>query len=160
LRPGSFASNAFAWAETIKAQNTAYGALGETSLPAIDPEDIAAVAAAVLTTDGHAGKAYDLTGPESLTSTQQIEAISEAVGRPLKYVNVPDNAAREAMLGMGMPPRYVEAMIGLIQTLRGIGRLEPTGDVESIIGRKPRSFKQWAQENAAAFQPAHEAMRA
>jgi len=163
LRPGSFASNALYWADTIKSHDTVYGALGETSLPVIDPEDIAAVAAHVLTTSGHNGKAYEISGPESLTSEQQVNTISSVIGRPLKYVNVPDEAYRDAMLGMGMPPRYVDAMVGLIQTLRSLGRIEPTGDVKSLLGREPRSFRQWAQDNAGAFGQARvsqEAMRA
>ncbi len=151
LRPGSFDSNALYWADTIKSHDTVYGALGDAALPVIDPEDIAAVAAQVLTSSGQAGKIYELSGPESLTSEQQVKILSEAVGRPLKYVNVPDQAARDAMLGMGMPPRYVDAMVGLIQTLRGIGRIEPTGDVKAVLGRQPRSFRQWAQDNAGAF---------
>lgn len=163
LRPGSFSSNSLGWAETIKSHDTAYGALGDTSLPSIDPEDIAAVAATVLTTPGHTGKVYELTGPESLTSAQQVSILGEVLGRPLKYVNVPDDAARDAMLKLGWPPRYVDAMVSLIQTLRSIGRIEPTGGVKSVLGREPRSFRQWAESNAGAFRPSgqsQEAMRA
>jgi (4-alkanoyl-5-oxo-2,5-dihydrofuran-3-yl)methyl phosphate reductase len=151
LRNASFASNAFGWAGTIKSQGTVYGALGEASLPVIDPEDIAEVAATVLTRPGHAGKAYELSGPESLTSEQQVNELSRAVGKPLKYVNVPDNAAKEAMLGMGMPAPYVDAMVNLIQFLRQLGRVEPTNDVKTLTGKQPRTFRQWAEANAGAF---------
>jgi (4-alkanoyl-5-oxo-2,5-dihydrofuran-3-yl)methyl phosphate reductase len=160
LRPASFASNALGWADSIKSQGAVYGALGDAALPVIDPEDIAAVAAVVLTTPGHTGKAYELSGPEPLTSEQQVNILAEIAGRPLKYVNVPDQAARDAMLGMGMPPRYVDAMIGLIQTLRSLGRIEATGDVKAVLGREPRSFRQWAQDNAQAFRVAQEPVRA
>jgi uncharacterized protein YbjT (DUF2867 family) len=151
LRPASFDSNAMWWAGTIKSQGAVYGTLGETALPVIDPEDIAEAAAVVLTTPGHAGKTYELTGPESLTTEQQVDTLGSVLGRPLKYVNVPDSAARDSMLGMGMPAPYVNAMVGLFQTLRGLGRIEPTKDVKSLIGREPRTFKQWAEANAAAF---------
>ena len=151
LRPGSFASNALAWASTIQAQDTAYGALGNTSLPVIDPEDIAEVGATVLTNRADAGKIYELSGPESLTSEQQVAILSSVVGRELKYVNVPDSAAQEAMLGMGMPPKYVDAMIGLVQVLRSIGHIDPTNDVKSVLGREPRTFRQWADTNKSAF---------
>jgi (4-alkanoyl-5-oxo-2,5-dihydrofuran-3-yl)methyl phosphate reductase len=150
LRPAAFASNALFWASTIQTQDTAYGALGDASLPVIDPEDIAAVAAVVLTTP-HAGKIYELSGPESLTSEQQVSILGSVLGRPLKYVNVPDSAARDSMLGMGLPPRYVDALVGLTQTLRNIGHIDPTGDVKAVLGRKPRTFGQWAEVNAAAF---------
>lgn len=151
LRPATFDSNALGWAATIKAQDTVYGALGDASLPVIDPEDIAEVAATVLTTPGHAGKAYELSGPESLTTAQQVATLGNVLGRPLKYVNVPDSAVREAMGKMGMPAPYIDAMVGLIQALRSIGRIGPTGDVKALLGREPRSFRQWAEANAAAF---------
>lgn len=152
LRPASFASNALYWAGSIKGQGTVYGALGEAAVPVIDPEDIAEAAATVLTTPGHEGKAYELSGPEALTTAQQVDIIARTVGKDLNYVNVPDDAARQSMLGMGMSPAYVDAMIGLIQMLRGIGRIEPyPNDVQSLTGRQPRSFSQWAEANAAAF---------
>ncbi len=157
LRPAAFASNALYWTGSIAAQDTVYGALGDAAIPVIDPEDIAAVAAQVLTTPGQAGKVYELSGPEPVTSEQQVNILAEVVGRPLKYINVPDEAARNSMLGMGMPPRYVDAMVGLIQMLRSLGRIEPTGDVKAVLGREPRSFRQWAQDNADAFRPAQEA---
>jgi (4-alkanoyl-5-oxo-2,5-dihydrofuran-3-yl)methyl phosphate reductase len=154
LRAGAFDSNAFGWAETVKSHDTVYGALGDTALPHIDPADIAAVAAVVLTTPGHAGKAYELTGPEALTTQQQVDILGSVLGRPLKYVNVPDEAASQSMLGMGMTPVHVNAMIGLIQSLRGYGRIEPTADVPTLLGRAARSFRQWATEHGAAFSKA------
>lgn len=151
IRPASFASNALYWAGTIKSQGTVYDALGDTALPVIDPQDIAEVATTVLTTPGHAGKAYEISGPESLTTDQQLETLGTVIGRPLKHVNVPDAAARESMVGMGMPVPFVDAMVGLIQMLRGLGRIEPTQDVQAVTGHKPRTFRQWAEANAAAF---------
>lgn len=50
-----------------------------------------------------------------------------------------------------MNPRWVDAMIEMIAALRGMGRLEPSGDVKAVTGRDPVSFKQWAEANAAAF---------
>lgn len=152
LRPASFASNALYWAGSIKDQGTVYGALGDAAIPVIDPEDIAEAAATVLTTPGHEGKAYELSGPEALTTAQQVDAIGRVVGRELKFVNVPDDAARQAMLGMGMSPAYVEAMVQLFVMFRQIGRIEPyPGDVETLTGHKPRSFGEWAEANASAF---------
>lgn len=153
LRPASFASNALFWASSIKGQGAVYSALGDTALPVIDPSDIADAAVAVLTTPGHAGKAYELSGPEALTTAQQVDQIGAIVGRDLKFINVSDDAAQQAMLGMGMPPRQVDAMIGLIQLLRGFGRIEPyPNDVTALTGHPPRSFREWAQANAEAFQ--------
>lgn len=152
LRPGPFDSNALYWADTIKSHDTVYSNLADAALPNIDPEDIAAVAAVVLTTQGHAGKAYELSGPEAITTQQQVDTLGKLLGRTLKYVAVSDDAARQSMLGMGMPPAYVDAMVGLTQTLRSFGRIEPTTDVKTILGRPARSFRQWAETNIGAFQ--------
>jgi len=151
LRPASFDANAFWWAGSIKAQNTVYGALGEAALPVVDPGDVAEAAAAVLSTPGHAGKAYDITGPAALTTDEQVQILAGVLGRPLKYVNVPDSAARDSMLGSGMNPRWVDGMIEMIAALRGMGRIEPSGDFKQVTGKDPVPFKQWAQANAAAF---------
>lgn len=151
LRPAAFATNAFGWIQTVKAQGTVYGALGEAALPVIDPVDIAAAAAVVLTTPGHAGKAYDLSGPESLTTAQQVEILGTAIGKPLTYVNVPDSAARDSMLGMGWPVQDVDAMIDFIAGVRGMGRIEPNDGVRQLTGQAPRTFAQWAAANAGAF---------
>jgi len=151
LRPASFAANALWWAGSIKGQNTVYGALGEAALPVVDPADIAEAAAVALSTPGHAGKAFDITGPAALTTEEQVNVIGSVIGRPLKYVNVPDSAARDSMVGMGMNPRWVDAMIEMIAALRGMGRIEPTADVKTLTGKDPVSFKQWVEANAAAF---------
>lgn len=151
LRPASFASNALGWAGPIRARATVFGALGETALPVIDPDDIAAVSVHVLTTPGHAGKAYTLTGPEALTTARQVEVLSEVLDKRLTYVNVPDEAAQKGMIDGGMPKAWAEALIGLIQQLRALGRVEPTTAVRELIEREPRTFRAWAEANVAAF---------
>jgi uncharacterized protein YbjT (DUF2867 family) len=151
LRPASFASNAFGWAGMLKGGDAVYGPFGEASLPVIDPEDIAAVAEKVLTEDGHAGKAYTLTGPETLTTAEQVAIVGKVLGRKLAYVNVPDEAAAKGMVDMGMPPAVVDNMIDLVKMLRSLGRIEPTKTVSELLGRSATPFGSWAEANAAAF---------
>lgn len=151
LRPSSFTSNSLGWVGSVKAENTVYGALGEAALPVVHPDDIADVAAVVLTTPGHENKAYDITGPEALTTRQQVDILAEVLGRPLKYVNVSDEAMKEGMLKAGTPPTYVEARVGLVQMLRNLGRIEPSPAVQSITGKAPRTFRQWVEANVGAF---------
>lgn len=151
LRPASFTSNSLGWVASVKAENTVYGALGDAALPVVHPDDIADVAAAVLTKPGHENKAYEITGPEALTTQQQVDILAEVLGRPLKYVNVTDEAMRDGMLKAGTPPTYVEARVGLVQLLRKQGRIEPSPAVQSITGKPPRTFRQWVEENVAAF---------
>jgi uncharacterized protein YbjT (DUF2867 family) len=151
LRPGSFSSNALGWIGMLKGGDNVYGPYGEVALPVIDPEDIAAVAEKVLTESGHTGKAYELTGPEALTTAQQVAILGKVIGRKLAYVNVPDDAAKKGMVDMGMPPAYADSMIDLVKMLRGLGRIAPTGDVEKVLGRAPNSFASFIEANAPAF---------
>jgi uncharacterized protein YbjT (DUF2867 family) len=152
LRPGSFASNARGWVATLRSTGKAFGALGSAALPVIHPDDIADVAVLALTTLGHAGKAYELTGPEALTPAEQVAILAKIAGKPFEYVNVPDEAAVRGMLDAGMPKPMADAMIHLIQALRSAGRLPPSEVVPQLLGRPARTFQQWAQENAALFQ--------
>jgi uncharacterized protein YbjT (DUF2867 family) len=135
----------------VKGQDTVYNPLGEAALPVVHPDDIADVAAAVLTRPGHSNKAYDITGPEALTTQQQADILSELLGRTLKVVTVSDESMKEGMLKAGTPPTYVEARVGLVQMLRNLGRLEPSKDVETITGKPGRTFRQWVESNIGAF---------
>jgi len=151
LRPGSFASNALGWAGMLKGGDAVYGPYGEAALPVIDPEDIAAVAEKVLTEPGHEGKAYDLTGPETLTTAEQVAIVGKVLGRKLSYVNVPDDVARKSMVDSGMPAAYADAMIDLVKMLRGLGRIEPTKTVAELLGRAPTTFTSFVEANAGTF---------
>lgn len=151
LRPASFTSNALGWVATVKSEGTVYNPFGRTALPVVHPDDIADVAAAVITQPGHAGKAYDITGPEALTVEEQAAILGEGLGRPLTVVEVTDEAMRAGMLKAGTPQTYVDARVGLVQMLRNLGRLEPSSAVKDVTGKEPRTFRQWVEENIAAF---------
>lgn len=151
LRPGNFASNALSWAGSIKGQSSVFQPSGEGKTAPIDPRDLAAVAVKVLTTEGHEGKGYELTGPEALSAAEQVEKIGAAIGKPLRFVDVPEAAAREGMLKSGMPEAIVGPLLELMALIRaGYGAtLTPT--VEELLGRKPRTFDEWARDHAGAF---------
>ena len=151
LRPASFTSNALGWVGSVKSDGTIYNPFADTALPVVHPDDIADVAAVVITQPGHAGTAYDITGPEALTVDEQAAILSEVLGRPIKTVPVSDEAMRDGMLKAGTPPTYVEARVGLVQMLRNLGRIEPSSAVEDVTWKPPRSFRQWVEENVAAF---------
>jgi (4-alkanoyl-5-oxo-2,5-dihydrofuran-3-yl)methyl phosphate reductase len=151
LRPASFASNSLGWAGMLRGGDAVYGPYGEMALPVVDPGDIAAVAEKVLTEPGHTGKAYDLTGPEALTTAEQVAILAKALGRKLSFINVPDEAARKSMVDSGMVPGYADAMIDLVAMLRGLGRVEPTRTVSELLGRPATPFASFVESNLAAF---------
>ncbi|HUB06534.1 MAG TPA: SDR family oxidoreductase [Myxococcales bacterium] len=151
VRPGMFMSNALQWARSVKADGKVFLPYGEGRVAMIHPRDIAAVAVKALTTPGHEGKAYPLTGGEALTLSELVRILSEEVGRAIQYVPVPDAAAKAGMLEAGMPPTLAEALLKMAAIVRsgGAGTVLPT--VEQVLGRKPLTWREWARENAAAF---------
>src|SRR5439155_13439138 len=108
VRPTGFMSNALGWVGSIKSQGAVYGNGGQGKMSVVDPRDIAAVAVKALTGSGHEGRAYDVTGPEALSAAEQVQILSSAIGKPLRYVDVPDAAERQNMLEMHMPPAIVD----------------------------------------------------
>jgi len=150
LRPASFMDNYINFSPPGPDGNI-YLPLGTGAVSYIDARDIAAVAAAVLTEEGHYGKAYDLTGPEALTMAEVAKAIGEASGRDVHYVDVPEEAAKKAMLDMQMPAWMVDAMMELHGICKAgyAGGISPL--VEKLTGQKPRSFAQFARDRASAW---------
>ncbi|GGO63354.1 NmrA family NAD(P)-binding protein [Nonomuraea cavernae] len=149
LRPGGFASNALAWAETIRTRRTAAAPFGDTGLPLIDPADIGEVAAAALREDRHAGRIYELTGSALSTPRQRAEVISDALGEPIRFVEQTRDEARAQMLRF-MPEPVVETTLDILgDPTPAERRISP--DVEQVLGRTPRTFAAWAIRNIAAF---------
>jgi (4-alkanoyl-5-oxo-2,5-dihydrofuran-3-yl)methyl phosphate reductase len=151
LRAGNFMSNSLGWADTIRSQGAFYQPTGTGRWAAIDPADIGAVAVAALTTPGHEGKAYTLTGPESMDAAGYAAVLSKATGKPVTFVDVPPDAARDAMLKSGMPAGYVDALLDLLAVMKAGHTDAVSGDVERVLGRKPGTFAAWAARNKAAF---------
>ena len=149
LRPGNFDSNALQWAGTVRERREVVAPFGDVALPAIDPADIAEVAAVVLRGRGHEGGVYTLTGPAPISPRQQAAAIGDVLGEPVRYVEQTREQARDQMLGF-MPEPVVAATLGVLGTpSQEEQRVNP--DVERLLGRAPRAFADWAARNAAAF---------
>jgi uncharacterized protein YbjT (DUF2867 family) len=150
LRPTWFDQNftELYFAPTVKLGMVA-APMGEGRAGWIDCRDIAAVAAAVLTEDGHAGKAYTLTGPVLLGVRDIVAILSRAAGRTIRYFDTPEAVQRFLVKLAGMPPRDVAAMTELIGKLRGGWLTDVTDDVARILGRPPISFEQFAADHAA-----------
>jgi uncharacterized protein YbjT (DUF2867 family) len=151
LRPTGFMSNALQWAGTIADHDTAYHPHGDGRVALVDPRDIAAVAATVLTRPGHEGQAYPLCGPEALGPADQVAILAEVLGRPLRYVEVSPETAHRAMTDRGMPPVLADAVVAKAATtcLPRVSALDPT--LGRLISTPPRTFRAWARDHAAAF---------
>lgn len=151
LRPGGFMSNALQWVGGIASQGTVYAPYGEGRSAVIDPADIAAVAAVILTQPGHVGRAYPLTGPEALSIGDQVQILSAVLGRPLQFIDVPPEAALVGMRRAGLSEEVADAALqSMAIALQPVAaKVEPT--VHELTGRAPRTFTEWAQTHHAAF---------
>jgi uncharacterized protein YbjT (DUF2867 family) len=149
LRPTFFATNTIGlFAGQLRAGDTVRGPYPGFAESPIDPRDIAAVAARALRDDDLVGTRPVLTGPQSLSQAELVAVLAEVLGRPLRFAEVPADAARQGMLAAGLRPGFVDGY------LRRMAAGEPattTADVDKILGRPPRRYAEWAAENAAAF---------
>ncbi len=150
LRPGMFASNALNWwAPQLRNGDVVRWPYGAAETAPIDERDIAAVAARVLLDDQHVRGDYVLTGPKSLSQTAQVLAIGDAIGRPVRFEELsPDEFRRET--AAAWPASVVEMLLSAWHATLGHPAFV-TSAVEEIVGTPPRTFHQWAADNAAAF---------
>ncbi len=154
LRPNLFMQNTLMAAQTVASDGAVYMPMKEGKIGMIDVRDIVDVAAKVLTEAGHEGKTYGLTGPASISFHDVAAGLSKALGKEVKYVDVPLEAAREAMLGMGLPEWIVGALNEYNKAFsEGSGDFT-TNEFEEITGHPARSYEMFARDFAQAFAPA------
>ena len=155
LRASSFASNALrAWGGQIRAGDLVYGPYAAFTESPIHERDLAEAAARALRSDepvARRGRRLELTGPQSLTHQQMVATIGEAIGRPLRYQEIPPAAAEQGMVQQGIPAPFVHAL--LARYARELPQAAPvTGEVERILGRPALTYAEWVADHAAAFQ--------
>ncbi|MEU6668154.1 NAD(P)H-binding protein [Streptomyces sp. NPDC046727] len=149
LRPDVFAANTLMWAGQTKSGDVVRGAYADATAAPIHEADIAAVAVAALTEDGHAGEIYWLTGPQSLSHADQADIIGDVLGRPITYEELPVEAVRQAM-SAHVPGPILDGILKVWADSVGRPALV-TADVEKITGRTARSYRDWVSDHAAAF---------
>jgi uncharacterized protein YbjT (DUF2867 family) len=150
LRPRMFASNALHWwAPQIRSGDVVRWPYGAAETAPVDERDIAAVAARALLDGRHAGCDYVLTGPESLSQAAQVRAIGDAIGRSLRFDELSPDEFRRETAGR-WPGSVVEMLLAAWRATLGRSAFV-TSTVEEIVGSPPRTFYQWAADNAAAF---------
>ena len=117
--------------------------------PFIDVIDVADVAVAALTRDGHAGKVYELTGPRLLTFADVAAELSRANGRDVRYVPITSAEYAEAAARAGVPAEEIEPLTDLFTRVLDGHNAYLSDDVERVLGRRPRDFADYAHETAA-----------
>jgi uncharacterized protein YbjT (DUF2867 family) len=150
IRPGMFASNALHWwAPTIRNGHPIRWPYRAAETAPVDDRDVAAVAARVLSDEGHAGGDYVLTGPESLSQAEQVRIIGTAIGRDIKFQELsPDEFRRETA---GTWPRPVVDMLLAAWDATMGHPAYVTSSVSEVLGTPAHTFHQWATDHASAF---------
>jgi uncharacterized protein YbjT (DUF2867 family) len=151
LRPTFYMSNLLAAVDTIRQAGQFFLPAADARVAMVDPGDVAAVAATVITRDGDDGKIYRLTGPEPVTFSHVAEQLSAAIGRPVQFVDVPDRAAREAMVGSGMSEWVADNLVTLFGFIRAGVAEATTDDVRAVLGRAPHGFADFARDHVSLF---------
>lgn len=147
LRPASFAANTMGWASQVR-DGIVRAPFGAQARTMIHEADVAAVAVHALQDDGLAGSRPVLTGPDALTTAEQVQAIGETLNLPVRYEEIDARLAGEQALAQGWPADLVEV---LFDPDREFEPQRPTTAVERITGRPPRSFPDWVRDHADAF---------
>lgn len=151
LQSNFYMTNMLASAESIKQTGKLVAPAGDGRISMIDPVDVATVAAIELTSSSEPGSTHMLTGPAAISHAEIAAALSLATGHAIEFVNVPDEAARQAFIAAGMPDWLITHLTALFGIVRQ-GAMEPTtGTVRLLTGREPRTFSEFAQEHASIF---------
>ncbi len=148
LRPHGFAANTLGWADQVRAGDVVRGAYGQAASTLVHEADIAAVARLALTEEGHDGRKYVLTGPELLTRAEQVHAIGEAIGRPLRWEEVPpeDDLSFRHLLPESVARSVVAALGALVNR-----PAPPTSTVQEVTSVPARTFRDWLADHRDDF---------
>ncbi|MEN2421134.1 NAD(P)H-binding protein [Streptomyces rimosus] len=152
VRGGAYAANALQWAEEIREGGVVRDPHPGAATSPVHEDDLAAVAGAALldTTGAHAGQAYVVTGPASLTREDQVATIGRVIGRPTRVETIPEEQAAEERATPGIPKEVLLQLFRLFAT--AVGTTAPVTDtVERVTGRPARTFEQWVEDHAADF---------
>jgi uncharacterized protein YbjT (DUF2867 family) len=146
--PGEFMANTWEWAPSIRAGSVVRAPFGAWRSAMVHEDDVAAVAMAALLEDGHAGRSYEPTGPEPVVRADAVRLIGEAIGRPVRFVELSPDEAREAWRGR-YDEQVVEWFLQMGEHPDGNAYVSP--DVRDVTGQPGRTFARWARDHADDF---------
>ena len=149
LQPNTFMTNTLQWLPQLRQGDVIRAPFPDVSVATIDPDDIGAVAAEALSSDGNEGRAYRLSGPESLSPADRVAILASVLGRELRFEGQTNEDARTEM-SAAMPPEYVDAFFRFFVD-GDLDESEVLPTVQKVTGRAPRNFEAWARAHADAF---------
>ena len=154
LRSSWYMSNLLAAAAQVAAEGRLYAPAGQARIAMIDPRDVGAAAAALLSASpGHEQRTYLVTGPEAITFTEVAAGLSAATGRRIEFTDIPGQDAEQAMIGGGMPAFAAEQIVKIFAQLRQGADRRVTATVQALTGSAPRDFACFARDHARPVRP-------
>ena len=154
LRPNGFMQNFLAFAPLIANQGIFAQPGGQSSISHIDVRDISeAIVQTLLNKTVHAGKAYTLTGPESLSFDQVAAYFSQVLRHTVHYIDQAPEEFKANMLAWGQPEWLADTFNEMFALYRTGWGAAVTEDFTTITGHAPRSFEQFIQDNRQVFMP-------
>jgi uncharacterized protein YbjT (DUF2867 family) len=151
LRPNLYMQGLLNFRKSIQEKSAFFAAAGDARISVVDVRDLADVAVAPLTTSQHDNKIYSLTVPDALTFAEMAHQLSKALGRTIRFVDVPPESMRVALADLGFPAWQAD---GLLEEFAMYRRGEAAGvepGVREALGRPARSFDEFARDYASLF---------
>jgi uncharacterized protein YbjT (DUF2867 family) len=152
LRPNCFMQNTLKWANTIRDKGLFYMPIEDAVVSQVDARDIAAVAVAVLTSGGHEGQTYEITGPEALSFEDVAAHLSSVLGEKIRYVRTSFEESCEHMIESGMEEWLAAAVTQTYRFMKDGGAAHVTDVVARLTGHEPIAFREFARYYAPVFQ--------
>lgn len=151
LHPPFFMQNLLRSAATIASQGVLTASMQAGKIAMVDARDVAAVAVAALTSDGHVGKTYTITGPEALSFQEVAAKLSDVTGRCVTYHDVPLATVRQELIAASVPSWLVDIRMEFAAALRDGYAAAVTDTVQTVTGQPVRTFDAFVREHAALF---------
>jgi len=151
LHPTLFMQSFLSYIPTIKSEGTICAPLKNGRVGMVDARDVASVAVAALTEEGHYGQTCDITGPEALSFGDAARIFSEVLGKPVRYVDVPPAAARKSMLEAGIEEWLVNDLLLSMAYFSSGQAAVVTSTIASAARIQPHTFWDFARDYASMF---------
>jgi NAD(P)H dehydrogenase (quinone) len=151
LASALYMEDLLATADTIRDEAAIRVPAGHGRVGFVAASDVAAVAARVLTSPGHEGATYVVTGPQALRFKDVAARISAVFAREVGYTDQSVHRARELMLASGLSPWKADGNLELFDWIRQGGANTVTATVRELTGADPQPVDDWLDESRASF---------
>ncbi|GHO47063.1 SDR family oxidoreductase [Ktedonospora formicarum] len=152
IRPAHFMQMYLLDAPTVLAQDSFFIPMDDAFIAPIDVHDLVKVFHVVLTTEGHEGKMYELSGPDSMTMNDIAAQLSKALGRTIHYVNVTPEQERQQLVSFGMPEQLADAVNELYSERRKGSESNILLETQKLFGIRPTTFAEFVAQHVEIFQ--------